>query len=127
MRAFLAEAVLAAHVSVILFNVAGLVFIPLGAWLGWRVVRIAWLRLLHLGLLAAVAAQAIAGHACILTIWQQRLLGNVQPPPPLLMRWVDSLIYWNLPMLFFQALYCAVFLYVLALTILVPFWKGSRG
>ena len=76
MLAFLAEAVLAAHVLVILFNVAGLILIPLGAWFNWRIVRIAWLRLLHLGLLAVTAAQAVAGRACILTIWQQSLLGN---------------------------------------------------
>lgn len=127
MWAFLAETVLAVHVLVILFNVAGLVLIPLGAWLGWRVVRIAWLRLLHLALLAVVAAQAVAGRACILTIWQQNLLGRYQPPQPLIMHWVDRLIYWNLPMVFFQILYCAVFLYVAGLTVLVPFWGWPKA
>ncbi len=127
MRALLADTILAAHVVVILFNVAGLILIPLGAWLGWRIVRVAWLRLLHLALLAAVAAQAIAGRACILTIWQQRLTGSSQVPQPLIMHWVDRLIYWNLPMAFFQTLYCAVFLYVIALTIFVPFRGSSRS
>jgi hypothetical protein len=127
MQALLADITLAAHVLVILFNVAGLIVIPLGAGLGWRVVRVAWLRLLHLAILAAVAAQAIAGRACILTIWQQKLTGSHQAPQPLIMHWVDRLIYWNLPMAFFQVLYCAVFLYVIALTIFVPFRGSSRS
>jgi hypothetical protein len=60
----LAEGVLAAHVCIILFNVFGLVAIPLGRWLGWRFVRVAWWRLLHLVSMAAVAVQAAAGRAC---------------------------------------------------------------
>ena len=124
----LADAILALHVIVILFNVAGLVAIPVGARLGWRIVRVAWLRLLHLALLAVVAGQAVAGRACILTIWQQDLAGGAGAVHPLIMRWVDRLIYWNLPMWFFQILYCAVFLYVVALTVYVPFWRTApRG
>ncbi|HTQ72144.1 MAG TPA: DUF2784 family protein [Acidocella sp.] len=126
MQAFLAEAVLAVHVLVILFNVAGLVFIPVGAWLGWRSVRVAWLRLLHLALLAVVAVQALAGRACILTIWQQDLLNRYQTAQPLVMQWVSRLIYWNLPMAFFQVLYGTVFLYVVALIFLVPFWGRPK-
>ena len=118
----LADAILAVHVIVILFNVTGLVVIPVGARLGWRVIRVAWLRLLHLALLAVVAGQAVAGRACILTIWQQDLAGRAGTVHPLIMQWVDRLIYWNLPMWFFQILYCAVFLYVVALTVYVPFW-----
>jgi hypothetical protein len=36
----LADTVLALHVGVILFNVFGVVVIPLGGWLGWRFVRV---------------------------------------------------------------------------------------
>ncbi len=118
-----AQAILGLHLLIIAFNIAGLIIIPLGAWRGWRIVRIAWLRLLHLGLLALVTAQALAGRACILTIWQNRLEGGNQPVQPMLMRWVDGLIYWNLPIWVFALLYSLVFLYVLALTMLVPFWR----
>ncbi|HUM07990.1 MAG TPA: DUF2784 family protein [Acidocella sp.] len=124
----IAQAILALHLLIIAFNIAGLIVIPLGAWRGWRIVRIAWLRLLHLALLAVVAAQALAGRACILTIWQDRLEGSGQPVQPMLMRWVDSLIYWNLPIWAFALMYSLVFLYVLALTMLVPFWRhGERA
>ena len=122
----LAEAILGLHLVIIAFNVAGLIVIPLGAWFGWRIVRIAWLRLLHLALLAIVTAQALAGRACILTIWQNDLTGGPQPVPPLIMQWVDRLIYWNLPIWFFALLYVLVFLYVLALTVLVPFGRRYK-
>jgi hypothetical protein len=114
-----AQIILALHVLIIAFNVAGLIVIPLGAWAGWRIVRIAWLRLLHLGLLAVVAGQALAGRECILTIWQYDLTGRTAPP--LIMGWVDRLIFWPLPFWVFTVIYSVAFLYVLALTILVPF------
>ncbi|MHB1303809.1 MAG: DUF2784 family protein [Acidiphilium sp.] len=125
MHVALAEAILVLHLAVILFNVAGLVVIPLGAWLGWRIVRIAWLRLLHLALLAVVAAQALAGRACILTIWQSELAGRGAVASPLIERFVDGLIYWNFPLWVFIWLYVAAFLYVVALVVLVPFRARS--
>jgi hypothetical protein len=120
-----AAVIFAVHLLIIGFNVAGLVVIPLGAWRGWRIVRIAWLRLLHLGLLAMVAAQACAGRACILTIWQNQLTGGALAPPPMIMRVIDRVIYWNLPIWVFAILYSAVFLYVVALSVLVPFVSRS--
>ena len=123
MKNTLIDAILALHFTIIAFNVAGLVVIPLGGILGWRVVRVAWLRLLHLGLLAIVAGQALAGRACILTIWQNELTGGNPAPEPMIMRWVDGLIYWNLPIYVFAVLYSAVFLYVVALCLLVPFYR----
>lgn len=117
------QAILALHLIIIAFNVAGLIVIPIGAWLGWRIVRIAWLRVLHLAMLAIVAGQALAGRACALTVWQDNLAGGGQTVQPLIMHWVDRVIYWNLPMWVFAMLYSLVFLYVLALTVLVPFGR----
>lgn len=114
MNAALGQLVLALHLIVIAFNVAGLAVIPLGAARGWRFVRWPWLRLLHLGSLAAVAAQAVLGRACFLTDWQGALTGG-GARDPLIMRWVNSIIYWPLPMWAFTALYLAVFAYVVAL------------
>ncbi|MGH7040869.1 MAG: DUF2784 family protein [Acetobacteraceae bacterium] len=119
----LAEVILAAHLVVIAFNIAGLIVIPVGAWLGWRIVRIGWLRVLHLALLAIVAGQALAGRACILTLWQDDLTGRAAAPAPLIMRFVDGLIYWDFPMWAFTALYVVVFLYVVALSLFVPFGR----
>jgi hypothetical protein len=70
----IAEAILWFHVVVIAFNVFGLVAIPLGAWSGWKFVRVFWWRALHLGLLGIVALQAVLGRACFLTIWESDFL-----------------------------------------------------
>jgi hypothetical protein len=121
-----AAAILAVHVAVIAFNVAGLLVIPVGAALRWRFIRIAWLRLLHLALLAIVAGQALAGRACILTILQDDASGQAASEP-LIMSWVDRLVYWNLPFWVFTVIYSAIFLYVLALSFLVPFGRRRQS
>jgi hypothetical protein len=124
----LADAVLALHVGVILFNVFGLVVIPLGGWLSWRFVRVAWWRLLHLVAMAAVAVQALVGQACFLTLWQDALVGRGQDGPPLIVRWVDRIIFWPLPLWFFAVLYGLAWLYVLALLWWVPpKWRRRRA
>jgi hypothetical protein len=113
------QAVLAVHVTVILFNVFGLVAVPIGAICNWRFVHIRWWRVLYLLSLAAVAAQALTGRACFLTIWQNDLTASAQPATPLIVRWIDLLVYWRLPIWMFAALYVLVFAYALALLWLV--------
>lgn len=120
----LALLVLAIHLVVIAFNLFGLVAVPVGGWLGWRFVRVFWWRALHVASLAAVAAQALAGRACVLTVLQDALSGAAPERAPLIMRVVDRVIFWPLPMWVFAALYVAVLLYTLALWRLVP---PSRG
>ncbi len=127
--AALALTVLAAHVAIIAFNVFGLLVIPLGAWRGWRWVRILWWRALHLALLVVVALQALLGRACFLTLWQAALEQSAGQPAsrePLIARWVDSVIFWNLPIGFFAALYVAVLIYALALWRWVPPARRER-
>jgi hypothetical protein len=116
----MANAILAAHAAIIFFNVFGLVAVPIGAACGWQFVRIRWWRILHILLLAAVAAQAIFGRACILTLWQAAFAGAAGDRTPLIERWVDRIIYWPLPIWVFAVLYVVVFGYALALLWLVP-------
>ena len=118
------QAVLGAHLIVIAFNVAGLVAIPLGAALGWRWVRVGWWRALHVVSWAVVALQATLGRACFLTIWQDDLTGAGRSESPLIMRLVNSLVYWPLPMWVFTAGYLALFAWVIALWRLVPARRG---
>jgi hypothetical protein len=120
MRQGLAEAVLAAHVVVIGFNLFGLIAVPLGARLGWRFVRVRWWRWLHVGSMAVVAVQALAGRACFLTLVQDRLGGGTGAPAPLIMTVVNRLVFWPLPIWAFTAIYAALFAYVLLLLRLVP-------
>ena len=114
-----AQWVLAAHLMVIAFNVFGLVAIPLGAWRGWRFVRVRWWRALHIVSFAVVALQALLGRACFLTLLQDDLTGKVASEP-MIMGWINHLIYWPLPIWVFSALYLLLFAYVLALWKLVP-------
>jgi hypothetical protein len=114
-----AGAVLAVHLAVIAFNLFGLVAIPLGGWLRWRFVHVAWWRWLHLASMAVVALQAVAGQACFLTILQAKLTGE-QAAPPLIMGFVNRLVFWPLPFWAFVALYVVLFAYVVALLWLVP-------
>lgn len=118
MNAVAGQFVLAIHVAVIAFNLFGLVAIPLGAALGWRWVRILWWRALHLASLAVVALQAALGRACFLTDWQDALTGG-GAHDPLIMRMVNRLVFWPLPLWAFTAAYLAVFAYVIWLWVQV--------
>ncbi len=114
-----AALVLALHLVVIGFNLFGLAAVPLGAWRGWAFVRIGWWRWLHVLALVVVAGQALAGRACFLTLWQDRLAGRAGGQP-LIAGAIDRLIYWPLPLWVFAALYVLVLVYALALLWLVP-------
>ena len=118
--------VLALHLAIIAFNVAGCVLIPIGAWRRWRWVREFWWRLAHVLSLAVVALQALMGRACFLTIWQGDASGasHVQP---MIAGWINRLIYWPLPLWVFAVAYAAVFAYVIALWFCVrPCWPWRR-
>jgi hypothetical protein len=111
-------AVLTAHLAVIAFNLVGLIAIPVGAKLGWRWVRVRWWRALHVASWAVVAVQAALGRACFLTLWQDELTG-AGAQPPLVMRVINGVIYWPLPIWVFTALYLALFGSVIALWLVV--------
>lgn len=109
-----ATLILVLHLGVIVFNVAGCVLVPAGAWRRWRWVRGFWWRLAHLLSLGVVALQALLGRACFLTIWQGELQGRAHVAP-LIASWIDRLIYWPLPLWVFAAGYVVVFVYVVGL------------
>lgn len=116
--------VLALHLAIIAFNVAGCVLVPIGAWRRWRWVHEFWWRLAHLVSLAVVALQALLGRACFLTIWQGDLVGMAHSQP-LIAGWINRLIYWTLPLWVFAAAYVVVFVYVIALWVWVrPRWRA---
>jgi hypothetical protein len=122
----LGQVMLAIHLLVIAFNVAGLVVIPVGAALRWRWVRIRGWRALHLASWVVVAAQAVLGRACFLTDWQDALTGG-GAQDPLIMRWVNRLIFWPIPMWAFTALYLALFGLTILLWFRVPPVSAKQG
>ena len=118
-----ALAILYFHFAVVLFNVFWLVAIPIGAWLGWRFVRNYWWRIAHLAALILVAAQAVAGRLCFLTIIQNYLQGRAggeMGAPSLLTRIVTHAIYWPLPDWAFAPLYVLALVFAASLWIFVP-------
>jgi hypothetical protein len=100
----LADALLAAHFLIAAFIVAGLILVWLGAALGWRWTRNPWFRYLHLGAIAFVAAEALAGIACPLTVWEDMLRGGVRPET-FTGRWAQRLLYYQAPEWVFTAAY----------------------
>jgi uncharacterized protein DUF2784 len=116
----LAGLILALHLTVVLFNVGGLIVIPLGAVRGWGFVHAPVWRILHAASWTAVAVQAVLGRACFLTLWQAAAEGSGGAPEPLVMHLVNAILYWPLPLWVFSVLYLLAFGCVLLLLRLVP-------
>ena len=110
----LADIVLAIHFGIAAFIAAGLVLIPWGAVRGWAWVRWRRLRLAHAGLMVFVAAEAVVGMTCPLTVVEAYLRG-ANAPESFWGYWLERLLYWNLPPSFFLVLYglCAIWVVVL--------------
>ena len=115
----LADAVLLAHFAIAAFIVCGLVFVWVGAALGWRWVRNPWFRYLHLAAIAFVAAEALLGIACPLTVWEDLLRGSVRAES-FIARWVHRLLYYRAPEWIFTAAYALWTLATLLTLWLVP-------
>jgi len=73
-----------------------LVLVWAGAALGWRWVRNPWFRYLHLAAIAFVAAEALLGAACPLTVWEDVLRGGLRPES-FIGRWAHRLLYYQAP------------------------------
>jgi hypothetical protein len=100
----MADAVLVVHFLIVAFIVGGLVLVWVGAPLGWGWVRNPWFRYLHLGAIAFVAAEALLGIACPLTVWEDLLRGGLRPES-FVGRWVRAVLYYRAPEWVFTTLY----------------------
>jgi polyferredoxin len=102
----LADVLLVFHFLVVVFIVAGLVLVWIGAMAGWAWIRNPWFRYTHLATIAFVAAEALLGTTCPLTIWEDLLRGGARPDS-FVGRWVYRLLYYQAPEWLFTALYAA--------------------
>jgi len=102
----LADALLVVHFLIAGFIVGGLILVWIGALAGWAWVRNRWFRYLHLAAIAGVAAEALLGIACPLTIWEDLLRGGARPDS-FVGRWVYRLLYYDAPEWMFTTLYAA--------------------
>ena len=120
MDALLADVVLVVHFAFVLFVVGGFALILAGAALGWRRVRNRAFRYTHLAATAFVAAEALVGIACPLTVWEYVLRRASPDGPSFVGRWVSRLLYYDLPEWAFTTAY-VVFASAVAVTLwLVP-------
>ena len=100
----IADVLLVVHFAIAAFIVGGLLLVWVGGALGWPWVRNPWFRYLHLAAIAFVAAEAVLGVACPLTVWEDLLRGNLAAES-FVGRWVRRLLYYEAPPWAFTAAY----------------------
>jgi hypothetical protein len=92
----MADAILVVHFAIVIFIVGGLPAVWIGAAAGWRWVRNPWFRYLHLGAIAFVAAEALFGVMCPLTVWEDMLRGGARTDS-FVGRWVRYFLFYEAP------------------------------
>ena len=102
----MADAILIVHFLIAAFIVLGLAAVWLGAALGWEWVRNPWFRWLHLAAIAFVAAEALLGIVCPLTVWEDVLRGGARAES-FVARWVRAALFYQAPEWVFTAIYLA--------------------
>ena len=120
---FLADSVVVVHFAYVAFVVVGTAAILAGAALGWRWVRNFWFRAIHFLMIALVVAESLCGILCPLTAWEDRLrelAGEPNGPGSFIGRWVDKLLFVDVPPSILSVGYCLFGLAVLLLLILAP-------
>ncbi|MDQ3495110.1 MAG: DUF2784 domain-containing protein [Pseudomonadota bacterium] len=123
---WLADALLALHVGIVVFVVLGTVAILVGGWRGWGWVRNRRLRITHLGLMVFIALQAWLGRLCPLTVWEQALrnrAGQATYSESFIQHWLSRLIFFDAPWWLFVAAYTAFSVLVAACW----WWIRPRG
>ncbi len=119
----LADMVVVIHASFVAFVVLGLLAIVLGLAFHWGWVRNFWFRVLHLAAIGVVAAQALAGVICPLTILEnylRRLGGQETYPGAFIGYWAHRLIFFRGEPWMFTLCYTLFGLAVLAAFVFGP-------
>jgi hypothetical protein len=114
----LADVVLVVHFAFVLFVVGGLALILVGAAAGWRWIRNPAFRYAHLAAIVFVAAEALVGVACPLTVWEYLLRSGSPDGPSFVGRWVTRLLYYDFPEWAFTLAYC-----LFAIAVAVTLWR----
>lgn len=106
--ALIAELVLVLHVVLVVFVVGGVPLIVAGNLRGWHWVNGLMFRLLHLGAIAIVAAQAWLGVHCPLTtleMWLRAQAGLPTYAESFVGHWLQHLLYFDAPAWAFVLVY----------------------
>ena len=117
---FLADIVLVAHFTIVLFVIGGLVLIVLGNWLRWSWVNGVWFRAAHLASIAIVVAESWFGITCPLTtleVWLRGSAGSSSYRKGFIEHWVQRLLFFDAPSWVFVLAYS-----IFGLLVVVAWW-----
>jgi len=123
----LADAILLLHAVIVFFNIAAVPFIWVGHVLKWKAVRNFYFRIVHLLLIAFIAAESVFGAACPLTVWEDQLRlqtgSDARYHRGFVAHWVHRLLFYDLDQWVFAVGY-VVFLGLVVFTFLrvKPHW-----
>jgi hypothetical protein len=115
----LATIIVGVHLLIILFIVAGLPLVYLGAVLRWAWVRSWRWRVLHLGAILFVAAESLLGITCPLTLWEDTLRGG-PVAGGFIEHSIDRVIFYDAPTWIFTLAYVGFATLVLVAWVVVP-------
>lgn len=127
---WLADAVLALHVSLVSFVVGGLVLVVIGNLRWWRWVNALWFRLAHLATIGVVVAESWFGIVCPLTTLEMRLREQAHQSTykeSFIEHWLQQVLYYEAPAWVFVAVYTAFGLAVVASWVWFPPNVGRRA
>ena len=120
---FLPDLVVAFHLAYVGFVAVGFILILVGATLKWAWIHNRWFRYLHLGAIALVAAEALVGLICPLTLLENWLLigsGQMGKERTFIGQLLFHLLYYDFPLWIFSVAYLALTILAILLLILVP-------
>jgi hypothetical protein len=112
----LADIVVIVHLALVVFITAGLPMICLGVAMSWSWVRSRRWRAFHAAASLLVALESILGIACPLTAWEDRLRSR-GPSGGFIERWIDRMLFYDLPPWVFTLSYTAF-----AIAVSVAWW-----
>jgi hypothetical protein len=118
-----ADLIVVFHASYVAFVVFGMLAIVVGLVSGRPWARNFWFRALHLAAILVVAAQALVGMICPLTLAEnhlRRLAGQESYPGAFIGYWAHRLIFFQAPPWVFTLIYALFGLTVLATFVLAP-------
>ena len=121
----LADAIVLVHLAIMVFITAGLPLVYIGAAQHWAWVRDWRWRALHVGAIAFVAAESLFGIVCPLTRWEDELRGQLSREG-FIERWVDRILFYDLPSWTFTAAYTAFAALVAVTWFVIPPTKRRR-
>jgi len=124
-QSMLADAIVVAHLLIVLFVVTGVPLVYLGAARHWAWVRSRRWRVLHLIAIAVIAAESVFGIVCPLTVWEDRLRGQ-QTSTGFIERWIDRILFYEAPTWVFTAAYVAFAALVVITWVAVPPTRAPR-